>query len=209
MYGSGGVHYWRVGLSALRCVQQALVHARSPAVHRLLDLPCGHGRVLRWLTAAFPDASSIACDLDRDGVDFCARRLGAQPAYSIEDLASLRLEGRFDLIWCGSLITHLDSGRIRGLLDMFSRHLGPTGVLVVTSHGDRAAQRMRCAEMNYLLDDRGLARVLRDYEACGFGYADYPGSDAYGVSLTSADWLRETVAAVGGLREVWARGRLG
>jgi SAM-dependent methyltransferase len=205
MYGSGGSHYWRVGLSALRCIEEALAHAGSPPINRLLDLPCGHGRVLRWLAARFPDARLTACDLDRDGVDFCALRLGALPAYSVEDVGSLRLVGRFDLIWCGSLVTHLDGERIGALLEAFHRHLSHGGVLVLTSHGERAARRMRSAEMDYLLDDERLAHVLRDYERNGFGYADYPRADGYGVSIASPDWLRGTVTAVGGMREVWFR----
>jgi SAM-dependent methyltransferase len=205
MYGSGGSQYWRVGLSALRCVEQALAEAGSPRVRRLLDLPCGHGRGLRWLVARFPDAAATACDLDRDGVDFCARRLGAAPAYSIEDLGSLRLGGRFDLIWCGSLVTHLDQRRIAALLEMLRRHLAPGGVLVATSHGERAARRVRDAEMDYLLDRERSARLVREYEATGFGYVDYSGARGYGVSLSSPDWLRARAAAVGGLHEVWFR----
>jgi trans-aconitate methyltransferase len=203
MYGSGGPQYWRVGLSGLRCVEQALALAGSPPVRRLLDLPCGHGRVLRWLAVRFPDASITACDLDRDGVDFCARRLGAHPAYSAEDLGSLRLDGRFDLIWCGSLVTHLDGDRVLALLETLRRHLAPAGVLVLTSHGERAAQGMRSAQMDYLLDAGRLARLLGDYEATGLGYVDYPDADAYGVSLTSPGWLRAQASTVGGLREVW------
>ena len=43
-------------------------------VARLLDLPCGHGRVMRYLRAAFPRAEITGCDLLRDGVDHCAAR---------------------------------------------------------------------------------------------------------------------------------------
>ena len=47
----------------------------------MLDFACGHGRVMRTLKAAFPDALLTACDIDRDGVDFCARTFGAAPVY--------------------------------------------------------------------------------------------------------------------------------
>ena len=92
------------------------------------------------------NTSSIAYGLDPDGVDLCARRLGAQPAYSVKDLGSLRLDGKFGLIWCGSLITHQDSDRIRVLLGMFSRHLGlgvcrlgTRAIAVTQSTGGRGA----------------------------------------------------------------------
>ena len=54
-------------------------------VKRILDLPCGHGRVLRYLSAAFPEAEITACDIMREGVDFCASTFGAIPVYSQDD----------------------------------------------------------------------------------------------------------------------------
>jgi hypothetical protein len=49
-------HYFRVGLEALQYIQVAVVAAGTGAPNRILDLPCGHGRVLRMLRAAFPKA---------------------------------------------------------------------------------------------------------------------------------------------------------
>ena len=69
---------------------------------------CGHGRVMRVLRAAFPAATLIACDIDRDGVDFCAQTFGAVPVYSDVDPANVRIEQQVDLIWVGSLFTHVD-----------------------------------------------------------------------------------------------------
>src|SRR4051812_20897648 len=51
MHVGDGEHYLRVGLSAMRCIRAAT--AGTP--RRILDLPCGHGRVLRMLRAAYPD----------------------------------------------------------------------------------------------------------------------------------------------------------
>lgn len=65
---------------------------------RILDLPSGAGRVLRALRAGFPDASIVACDLMRDGVDFCAREFGAIPVYAAADVGSGTGPDRFDLI---------------------------------------------------------------------------------------------------------------
>src|SRR5262245_10124406 len=77
-WGEPGYH--RVGQSALHCIRLSLEAAgKDPAeVRSILDLPSGHGRVLRYLKAAFPDAALTACDLSRDGVDFCAATFGAR-----------------------------------------------------------------------------------------------------------------------------------
>src|SRR5262245_60754125 len=93
-------NYFRVGRSALDCISLSLQAAGKPAsdVRYILDLPCGHGRVLRYLRAAFPGAEITACDLLRDGVDFCAATLGAIPVYSHDEPARIPLaEDGFDL----------------------------------------------------------------------------------------------------------------
>jgi SAM-dependent methyltransferase len=63
-------HYFYCGRSALGAIRLALAAAGTSKVRSILDLPCGHGRVLRVLKAAFPEAELHACDLDRTGVDF-------------------------------------------------------------------------------------------------------------------------------------------
>ncbi len=57
-------HYFSVGRGALFLVQQALLAADNEAPGRILDFPCGHGRVLRWLRAKWPDAEISAADID-------------------------------------------------------------------------------------------------------------------------------------------------
>lgn len=47
-------HYFMVGRSALRCVEVAMFTVGKTRAARILDLSCGHRRVMRWLRAAFP-----------------------------------------------------------------------------------------------------------------------------------------------------------
>ena len=64
MYVKGGEgHYFSVGRSTQECVDISLRAARTndSDVRWILDLPCGHGRVLRYLRAAFPEAEITAC----------------------------------------------------------------------------------------------------------------------------------------------------
>jgi hypothetical protein len=67
---------------------------------------------------------------------------------------------------------------------------------VLTTHGDWVASRIETGEADYQLDADGLQRLLAGYRETGFGYADYPWSPGYGVSLTTPKWL----AAPAGLR---------
>jgi SAM-dependent methyltransferase len=175
-------------------------------VDRVLDLPSGHGRVLRYLVERFPNARFTACDLDRDGVSFCAATFGARAVVSRTDLEALTLDERFDLIWCGSLVTHLDAPRIEALLRFFHRHLTPAGLLVFSAHGTQAAENLRGGKLfSYGLDPDAAAQVLRSYTSTGLGYADYDARRApgYGVTFTTPDWIRGAFQRVGGLREVY------
>ena len=208
MYAGDGAHYFKVGLSAMRSIEEALRAAKLSSVGRALDLPCGHGRVLRFLVRRFEQAQFTACDLDRDGVDFCAQMFGATPSYSDTDLDALSFDVRFDLIWCGSLVTHLDEPATRALFRLFARHLAPGGLLIFTAHGDYVARRMPTGEFDYMLAGGQVETITRRYAATGFGYEDYAGQNGYGVSLTSPAWIRaQLTAASSGLREVYFRER--
>lgn len=189
-------HYFRVGRSALEWIAHSLRAARkdSREVRSVLDLPCGYGRVLRYLRAAFPRAEITACDLLRDGVDFCAETFGARPLYSDEDPAKIPLAREaYDLVWVGSLLTHLDARRWPPFLELFRASLRPGGVLVFTTCGRHAYdQSVRQQTLP--------PSVVYRYQRTGFGYADYAGCAGYGNSLCSAAWVLGQVEGLDEMR---------
>ena len=194
MYDEGGdARYWQCGESALQCVRLALLAAGKDDVGSILDLGCGHGRVLRWLKAAFPDAQLTACDIDPDAVEFCARTFGATPAYSREDPAQIELDGEFDLIWSGSLLTHLDRDRWQSWLELCSRRLATGGILLFTTSGNRVAELVRSGTREFAVST--AEDLLADYERDGFAYQSLPKlrrrpiPGRYGVSLSSPAWV--------------------
>lgn len=204
--GGGEGWYHEVGQSALECIGRALNSAGKPAadVKRILDLPCGHGRVLRYLRAAFPEAEFVACDIARDAADFCAATFGAVPVYAHEDSAKIPLEpNSFDLIWVGSLLTHFDQLRWKEYLNFFRGCLRPGGVLVFSTHGRAVYQRMARGIQPYLDYWWGVHMILYEYERTGFGYADYTGTPGYGISLCSPAWVCAELFHLGELRLVF------
>jgi trans-aconitate methyltransferase len=183
MFNTGPDWYWAVGESGLRAVRKALTLADEPPVRRVLDLPSGHGRVGRYLRAGFPDAEFFFCDLDADGAEFCARAFGGTSLPSQAELTAVDLPRDCDVIWVGSLFTHVDRDRTERWLRWLCGALSPTGVLVATFHGPWAIQVHRHSAM---IDESSWAQIVDGYERSGFGYARYPYmSDAdYGVSLS-------------------------
>ena len=196
-------HYFAVGASALMNVKRALGSAgRNPdSVARILDFPCGHGRVMRYLRTEFPRAEITACDTLRDGVDFCASQFGAIPVYSDPDPSRIPLaRNTFDLVWVGSLLTHLDSQRWNLFVAFFGNLLRRDGLLVFSTHGRQARQRLAENERFYGLDEPGRNEILQQYERTGFGYVDYPSQDHYGVSLAEPHWVCQLITSVPELR---------
>ena len=202
MYHGDGAHYFKVGLSAIHCIDEVLARAGSKNVETILDFPCGSGRVMRFLRQRFPAARITACELATGPVQFCVRTFGAEPAFSSLNLDEVSLGKQFRLIWCGSLVTHLNEDGITALLRLFRRHLAPGGLMIFTTHGDFVARRIPTQDFDYGLLPEQTQRIGVDFPQTGYGFEDYPGEKDYGVSLTSPEWIRGRVLEVGGLSEV-------
>src|SRR5262249_31136055 len=115
---------------------------------------------------------------------FCASQFAAEPLYSRDDLGTLAAERRFDLIWCGSLFTHLDRDRWPELLGFFADHLSEHGVLVFTTHGRQPIQWMLNGFADYGLRPDERDALLCGYAKDGFGYV-WPSNQTIGLSLSS------------------------
>ncbi|MGH2978809.1 MAG: class I SAM-dependent methyltransferase [Solirubrobacterales bacterium] len=206
------VNYHALGWTALDCIRLALLLAQKETVSSILDLPSGHGRVSRILRAEYPDARLTACDIDRDGVDFCARAFDAKPVYGHERPQEIELGDMFDLIWCGSLLTHMDGPRWEEFLELFESALMPGGVLLFSASGRCIAPRLRDPEFAqlYLDSDEGREAILRSYADTGFGYADYQLPDDFreslslprnfGISLAAPSWVCSLIEQRTGLQ---------
>lgn len=192
--------YLRAGYSGLRWLQLSLAAAGAGAPRSILDLPSGHGRLMRLLRVEYPNAEIWAADLNRSAVDFCAKQFGAVPIYSDPDPAAIPIQRRFDLLWSGSLLTHLSAERCMEFLAFFRDRLEPGGVAVFSTHGARPAEWLRIDQFNYGLEPDRAARVLDQYRSSGFGYSDYSTATGYGVSLTSPGWVVDAIERTGGWR---------
>jgi hypothetical protein len=129
---------------------------------------------MRFLAARLTQASLTPCDIADDAIGFCARRFGARPVRSSPSFTDVDLRERFDLIWCGSLVTHIDAAGIEAILRLLARLLERNALAVVTAHGEEAARRMRQRDPLYELGAESAAATLASYERDGFGFAELP-----------------------------------
>jgi CBS domain-containing protein/SAM-dependent methyltransferase len=194
MYAGSRGAYIVAGVSAFKCVRQALRSMNKSNPGRILDLPSGAGRVLRVLKAAFPEAHLTACDLDREGVDFCFRALGAEPVYSNSDPTKVELAGNYDLIWCGSLFTHLAATRWPDFLELLGTSLAPEGLLLFTTHGRHTPASLR--QMG--VPEADVPKMLADFDRGGFGYSESPYDleQDWGLTIASPEWIRSQTERV-------------
>jgi SAM-dependent methyltransferase len=182
--------YFAAGPAALRCIRLAMLASGRDEFSSVLDFACGHGRVLRTLKAAFPDAAFTATDIIVRGVRFCAETFGATGVIANVNPAETELEGPFDLIWCGSLLTHVGADAWTATLELWDRTLGPGGLAVFTTHGRGPAGALRNGQLSMSLDDEQRDQVVREYEATGFGfYPSYAPELGHGDSVSSPSWV--------------------
>ena len=189
MYRGNDRHYFEIGREALELIQEALTFEPTT----ILDMPCGYGRVLRWLRAAYPAASITACDIVRAGVDFCAATFDAVPVYSSNEPDEVQIGDVFDLIWVGSFFTHLDLDRWPEFMRYFASLLSPDGGrLLFTTAGAAVVERTRVRER------LGVAKahekeIVADFDRNGIGFSEHrPGSE-WGLTRASENWVREVV----------------
>jgi len=196
--------YFEVGRSAVEVILAGMMSSYVASVGRVLDLPCGHGRVLRHLVRMFPGAEFHACDLDSDGIRFCADRFGALPVLSRGELTEVDFATQYDIIWVGSLFTHVGHSQSTRWLAHLARFLSPRGIIVATMHGrwsEHVHQRMA-----YIGEDRWQS-VLEGYRRLGYGYSDYVSAETvdhvpgnYGISLAKPSAMIQILEQVEGVR---------
>ena len=196
-------HYLKVGLSAIRCIDTSLensgvVLGSAPSI---LDFPCGHGRVLRFLRARYPLSGITVSEIDVNAIEFCEETFQCRGVVSSPDFDNLTLPGPFDLIWCGSLLTHLPEDEAKGLLRLFFRHLSPKGTCIITTLGQRSADWISSGDSSYGLTKAAQREILSQFEKTGYGYAGYTAGSGYGISVISRDRMQRLVAETGAWHE--------
>ena len=187
MFDDNIEHYLSCGASALNAITGVLQLAGSPMPHRILDFGAGAGRVTRWLRAAFPAVAVEACDVRERDVAFCRDHLGVTAWTSCVEIDALAAPNTYDLIWAGSVLTHLSAENTTRILRRWLDWANPGGLVIATTHGRTAVEFAESGRVRYIEPD-GWPQVIEGYRASGYGYADYADWPGYGVSFTSLAW---------------------
>jgi cyclopropane fatty-acyl-phospholipid synthase-like methyltransferase len=157
------------------------------------------------LQEEFPGARITASDVDQAAVDFCRRTFGATGVYSSTNPKEVSFATRFDLVWVGSVFTHIDKMAWAGWLTTLAAALTDDGLLVLTTEGPPVAQKLEQGHLPLGLEPEAVQSILHDYAQSGFGFADYPALErhdiprcaAYGIAVVHPDEARRMVRAAG------------
>jgi SAM-dependent methyltransferase len=187
-------HYLSVGQSAIEVIAKAMIEAGKTDIGTVLDLPCGGGRVTRHLAAFLPQAELFVGDVNTDKVKAVVAEFGAEAVDPGLDFSKPPIR-RFDLIWVGSLFTHLNDQLFGQALRWYLGSLAPDGLLVMTTHGRRheALQQQRAH-----VPVEQWAPASASFHATGFGFVPYDANKAtdpleIGTTVNSPSWLMRLV----------------
>lgn len=182
--------YFSIGARALALIKIAGQLCHRPDFQNILDLPCGHGRVMRWLRAQYPGATITGCDLNRAGVDFCAAQFQAAPVYSRVNLEQVKFDRPFDLIWCGSLLTHLPVSKALSTLDQLLNWASEDAVVVFSVQG-RYFSSLLSRDQGDFADNADIVSLLERYATEGAAFEPYyeDPNQEYGLTLMTPEFL--------------------
>ena len=188
-------HYIGVGASAMKNIEDSLAAAgRSFAdIRSCLDMASGYGRVLRLLQTRINPRAITACDIEEEAVRFLAAEFGVTPLVSQKDFRKIRFPRTYDLIWVGSLFTHLRPDTGLDLLDMLAGLLEPRGVLIFSTQGAGCLEQLAFYGWMFVPQE-GMFREKVAGE--GIAYAPYyPLNDpTYGITIYRRDRLEALMA---------------
>jgi CheY-like chemotaxis protein len=172
------------GLSIIQANQEL---AQVPDFKSILDFGSGAGRVTRWFRAAYPNAQITTADLRERDLDLCVSEFGSTRWVTSTDLQRLEAPQTYDLVWMGSVLTHLSADNSRLLMQKAMDWCNDKGLYVTSFHG-RYAYSVR-QNQYYVPDLSKLPEIEKGFETSDYGYADYPDSVGYGVSFTDPSWV--------------------
>jgi SAM-dependent methyltransferase len=181
--------------AALRSVGKSLADIKT-----FLDFGCGCGRLLLALQDRGPAMSITGCDVDERGIRWCQQHLGRPVCVVNSEMPPSPFEREsFDLVWCGSVFTHLDEERQDLWLAEMKRILKPRGLLLASVHGPHCwGPRLPSWTI------RRLKRNGMIFTRTGADAGIHP--SWYQVAWHTEDYVREHWAAVFEIRGYLPRG---
>jgi ubiquinone/menaquinone biosynthesis C-methylase UbiE len=203
-------HYEAVGRQFAELIQHASKFLADPP-EKILELPCGYGRVTRHLCNIFPANKILVADAMKKAVMFCCTNFGVTGVTVNEPLNEFRsiADENFHISAMGSLITHLDERSSLSILRHFLSKLSEGGIAVITSHGKRANEILFSNAGWFELLPQDIIHLKECALQDQYGYVRYAPEHtfekktvdqlgrSYGISLIPHNWMLSILDQLG------------
>ena len=202
--------YNRIGAQACGLIENALALTKRTfeEVDHLLDFGCGYGRVTRVLVEKLEPHKISVFDVDPGAAQFCAQEFFVRPLFFKNkwDFNTVPF-GAYDVIWLGSVFTHLSERYTHETFNTIFRILKPNGLLLFTTHGEQTFPRLQ--DGFYGTRYQALsARIMQEYDHEGFSFIPYEDYEIdvlpfvferardFGVTWMSSDFVDQMATSV-------------
>jgi SAM-dependent methyltransferase len=187
-------HYVDDARSAIENLEQSLALAGRSwrDVRACLDLPSGYGRIARFLARCVDPGFVTACDVDPNAVAVCMSEFGVNGIVANRNPARTHLGRAYDLVFVGSLLTHLPESGVTALLDRLVDRLAPEGLLVFTTQGESCLEHLGWYGERFARFDASIRDAVRH---TGTSFVPYPRRSSYGVAIHARSWVAGLVRA--------------
>jgi SAM-dependent methyltransferase len=162
--------YVKHSRASFNIVSQALRYAGRcwSDVESVIDFGCGYGRVTRWLPTVLAPDKVTACDVQAEGVRWCAAEFGVRPLVGHPNITGTRFD-TYDVLFSISVATHLSPRRLEALFRALMRIINPGGVAIFSTNGPISAQT--ASRIRAYIDQQ---KVLSDLDQTGSAFIPYP-----------------------------------
>lgn len=177
--------YFKSGYEALLSLENVVSQlGRSLAdFPRVLDFACGYGRITRFLVNAIGPERVHCSDILPGAVEFVRDTLSIHGYRSRTNPRSVRFPRPYDLIFVGSLFSHLPPRRFSQWLRVLYSALSSDGLLVFSTHGEKVRPEVVKDPSGFTFVRRSESAILKKRE--------------YGSSFVRPDVVRDLAAAEG------------
>ncbi len=163
----------------------AIYHYYKGNSHRakVLDFGAGCGRMIRFLSDFTDRYEPFASDVNGQHMAWCEENLKGVTCFKNETVppfpekAGARDVGGFDLIYSLSVFTHLPEAAARKWMEEIHARLAPGGIVIFTTHGDRALETICTSEVHqtmFMVTQSRAEEIRANLERERFAYLKYP-----------------------------------
>ena len=177
----------------MRELEDVLLEAGRPLpqVRSFLEFACGHGRMTRFLVHRLDRSRITVSDINPSAVAFTCNTFAVQGFRSVEDPRDLLHDGRYEVIFVGSLFSHLNHAYWGAWLQRLYSLLSDRGLLIFSTHGLRVLDEIYGDEAKSQLETAvdGFS-FIRTNETDGRLPTSY-----YGATFVTEPYVKDFVQA--------------